>query len=132
MSAAFGRVLGTAVVFLTMVTPLAGQSVGVGKTGGSHGTTDPSASRWEVEWTSWTVDEVVTRLVHHPVKVMGVGSLDPETVLELKQVVGRMEAGVREVVRAFTSGEADLRAARTAMEELVVEYQLILGDLPAR
>ena len=71
----------------------------------------------------------MARLVHHPVKLMRMNDLEPEAVFELKQVVGRMEAGVREIVRSLSSGEVDLVAARAAMQQWVVEYRLALEDI---
>lgn len=129
-----GLILGIALLLLMGWTAsAAAQSVtGPSKSVKPLGSSGADTSLWEVEWPSWSEDDVVARLVHQPVKLMELSSLDPETMLELKQLLAQAEVCVRDLVQAFSRREVDLPTATASLEAALSEYGVRLSELTAR
>jgi len=125
-------VVGGLVLLLLGATPAVAQSVtGIGKQPGPLGPTDPAAST-DTDWTSWSEDEVVARLVHQPVKTMGVRGLDRDVLIDLKGLMTLAEADVRAVVDALASGDVNLHTARTTLEDVLLAYRIALEDITTK
>lgn len=84
------------------------------------------------EWMKWSADEVVVRLLHAPLKALGLRRFDREVRPALKALLDEAETRVRAVVAARSGGTIALATARDALQNALGEYDAGIEDLRTR
>jgi hypothetical protein len=84
------------------------------------------------EWVNWSEDEVVARLLHAPLKALGLRRFDREVRPALKALLDEAETRVRAVVVAREGGAIDLVTARGALQDALADYYVGVEILRAR
>ena len=79
----------------------------------------------------WSADATVARLVHEPIKILGLGRFTPEGRVALKAPMTHVESEVRAVMARLSRGEIDESDARIELAHCIAEYRVAVGKLLA-